>query len=120
MLGLQNQNSMAKRSIRIEIITDEVPEATSFVPPPARSLLSRLGGISAIETSTAATNLNNFMQPRRQKVIAPHTIGVAPIGLPTKRQRLRTKKGPRRVKKSAMQLDKEIDDYQALYNGVLF
>lgn len=40
-----------ERPIKIEIITDEVPEAqaTRRAPPTAPSLLSRLGGISTIE-----------------------------------------------------------------------
>jgi len=98
-----------KRPIKIEIITDTAVEARSSAPPPTPSLLSRLGGIAAVEGFTnlrpsATKNPLPPTQPRTQSAIATRK---APP-----RQRMRMKKGPRRVKKTAMQLDKEIDDYR--------
>jgi len=106
-----------KRPIKIEIITDDVPEAQARAPPAVPSLLSRLGGISAIGGSTnrplgtAVNSASPPTQPRRQSAIAAHAIRVAPTARP--RQKMRMKKGPRRVKKSAGQLDKEMEDYRA-------
>jgi len=106
-----------KRPIKIEIITDNVPEVQARAPPAAPSLLSRLGGITAIEGSTnrrqgaAVNSASPPTQPRRQNAIPARAIRVAPMAPP--RRKMRMKKGPRRVKKSATQLDKEMEDYRA-------
>lgn len=41
-----------ERPIKIEIITDDVPDSEARAPPAVPSLLSRLGGISAVQGST--------------------------------------------------------------------
>jgi len=110
-----------KRPIKIEIITDGVAEAQPQAPPAVPSLLSRLGGISAIEGSThhqRDSGLKIPTQPRKHK--APASNLIRPNVRVVPRQRVRTKKGPRRVKKSAMQLDKEMEEYRASATATAF
>jgi len=104
-----------KRPIKIEIITDDVPDSEARAPPAVPSLLSRLGGISAVQGSTHLqrnSSLNIPTQPRKHKLPASNpNVPNGPALMP--RQRVRTKKGARRVKKSVIQLDKEMEEYRA-------
>ncbi|TFK38002.1 hypothetical protein BDQ12DRAFT_606703 [Crucibulum laeve] len=124
-----------RRPIRIEIITDGPAAEVAPVLPQTPSLLNRMGvqvgnGIIAGTAKTTAPTSNpiRFGPPdaaRRPKPAAPTSINVTPATVPPRR--VRTKKGPKRLKKLQQQqqqqpkkkpltrddLDKEMDDYLA-------
>ncbi|KAL4249454.1 ALYREF mRNA export adapter [Abortiporus biennis] len=107
----------SRRPIKIEIVKDE-DITVSNAPPKVEvpSLLSRLGNITSTTVTKAIPS-----QPRKQVAPAQTPIparssnqSIASRLQP--RRKLRTKKGPRRVRKrplSAAQLDEEMEDYRA-------
>ncbi|EGN92864.1 hypothetical protein SERLA73DRAFT_190445 [Serpula lacrymans var. lacrymans S7.3] len=113
-----------RRPIKIEIIVDsQEPVRPSLTPPTAPSLLNRLGGVAATKAAAAAAVpppllplptgpiakvAPKLIQARKPKVIPVNSAAQAVVP-----HRVRQKKGPRRVKKSLAQLDKEMEDYRA-------
>ncbi|KAH7919047.1 hypothetical protein BV22DRAFT_1041269 [Leucogyrophana mollusca] len=107
-----------RRPIKIEIVVDSNDTVKSTTPatPATPSLLGRLGGI--------ASNINGFttgqkQQPSHEPIVpqpakplkpGPRQVHTNSVFQP----RIRQKKGPRRTKKkSAAQLDEEMDNYRA-------
>jgi len=98
-----------KHKLKIELVTDndEVSQQTTKEPPSAPpSLLSRISApfIRVVSDQapikTAATPLQ---QPAKRSAISIVVSG----------PRKRTKKGPKRVRKSLAQLDQEMEEYRA-------
>ncbi|KAF7984687.1 hypothetical protein HWV62_12972 [Athelia sp. TMB] len=101
-----------KRPIKIEIVTDGVPHASSPVASSGpRTLLSRLGSVAT------ASGPSSYGNPAPVKSTNGSSTASAPrqhvVNSQIKQARTRTKKGPRRVKKSLAQLDQEMEAYRA-------
>ncbi|KAH8987825.1 hypothetical protein EDB92DRAFT_1874310 [Lactarius akahatsu] len=93
-----------KHKLKIELVTDSdepLPEVVKEQP----SLLSRIAGTRPTSDPTPRDELP---APPPQRPVKKHTFSIAVSG-PKKR----TKKGPKRVKKSLAQLDQEMEDYRA-------
>ncbi|KAL4071428.1 hypothetical protein V8B97DRAFT_2007441 [Scleroderma yunnanense] len=117
-----------RRPIKIEIIVDSEAAAAAPKPTPQAqpSLLTRLGGIAAINgaphnaapTISAPNHAPNNVQAKTPpKPLAPRAVprpqtAPAPAPAPAAPRR-RQKKGPKRVKKSLTQLDQEMEEYRA-------
>ncbi|KAI6043913.1 hypothetical protein EDC04DRAFT_2646117 [Pisolithus marmoratus] len=108
-----------RRQIKIEVIVDSdevIPKAAAPSPP---SLLQRLGvappianpGNTMFAIPTPNRTPNNMQAKAPPKSLTarvasrPQTVAVMP--------RRRKKKGPKRVQKSVVQLDNEIEEYRA-------
>ncbi|KII87589.1 hypothetical protein PLICRDRAFT_42096 [Plicaturopsis crispa FD-325 SS-3] len=101
-----------RRPIKVEIVTDGVPQAARPPPQSTPSLLNRLGGIVNNQPPTVArpqagppTHAPTQPRSRQATKPAPHLANVP--------RKARQKKGPKRVKKSVAQLDAEMDDYRS-------
>ncbi|KAH9061105.1 hypothetical protein EDB87DRAFT_1611995 [Lactarius vividus] len=95
-----------RHKLKIELVTDTdepLPEAAKEQP----SLLSRIAGLRTRPASDPTPG-NELSAPPPQRPVKKHTISIA-VSSPKKR----TKKGPKRVKKSLAQLDQEMEDYRA-------
>ncbi|KAI0000182.1 hypothetical protein BJV74DRAFT_766950 [Russula compacta] len=114
-----------KHKLKIELVTDSdeftphtIKEQTNAPP----SLLSRIAGShikpasDQIPNNTAAVHpctpcegesLHHLSPPRQ------HPAKRSPISIVVSGPRKRTKKGPKRVKKSLAQLDQEMEEYRA-------
>ncbi|KAI9458676.1 hypothetical protein BJY52DRAFT_1268950 [Lactarius psammicola] len=96
-----------KHKLKIELVTDSdepLPEAVKEQQP---SLLSRISGLHTRPASDP-TPVNEHSAPPPQRPVKKHTFSIV-VSAPKKR----TKKGPKRVKKSIAQLDQEMEDYRA-------
>ncbi|KAH8101192.1 hypothetical protein BXZ70DRAFT_934862 [Cristinia sonorae] len=125
-----------RRPILIEIIKDEDDGNAPPMPPQPLSLLERMGGVggpqvngvapkaAAAPKANAANGAMNTIAARKQQQAAQRVQGLAQnqnaAAPAAPRQRTRTKKGPRRLKKALErkpvdkdQLDKEMEDYRA-------
>ncbi|THH28960.1 hypothetical protein EUX98_g5220 [Antrodiella citrinella] len=125
-----------RRPIMIEIIKDEDQTQVAPLQAPNRppSLLERLGGVLPLGNGTVPAPVPSQQHPKVQPVAAKaggmttiaarkqhqaaqrmqgvaahpaHQVAAAP------RQKVRAKKGPKRLKKTLEQLDSEMDDYRA-------
>ncbi|KAH9171369.1 hypothetical protein EDB89DRAFT_2070911 [Lactarius sanguifluus] len=93
-----------RHKLKIELVTDSdepLPEVVKEQP----SLLSRIAGTRPTSDPTPGDQLP---APPPQRPVKKHTFSIVVSG-PKKR----TKKGPKRVKKSLAQLDQEMEDYRA-------
>ncbi|GBE88613.1 hypothetical protein BKA93DRAFT_801971 [Sparassis latifolia] len=102
-----------KRPIKIEVVIDEDqrPQAAP-AKPQAPSLLQRLGAVvPPLARPAAAPILRSPIQKRGPQQAA--TPAAAAPRRPNAKEKLRIKKGPKRVKKSVAQLDQEMDEYRA-------
>ncbi|KAG5635091.1 hypothetical protein H0H81_012463 [Sphagnurus paluster] len=107
-----------RNPLKIEIITDGAPLKVAAGPPPARTLLARIG-----EKPKAAPNAAPAPPLKQQKARAhaqqKQHQDTVPAAIPVPPRRLRQKKGPKRIKKlqavnvTRDQLDKEMEDYRA-------
>ncbi|TFY77313.1 hypothetical protein EWM64_g6700 [Hericium alpestre] len=109
-----------RNRIKIEIILDSetpAPVPTLAAPAAPPSLLSRLGGTATFppkqppkqpNAPPVAKKMAFAPQPRPQ-LSNKTNVAQAAVG-PNRRKQ---KKGPKRVKKSVAQLDKEMEDYRA-------
>jgi THO complex subunit 4 len=98
-----------KHKLKIELVTDSdepLPEAVKEQP----SLLSRISGHTRPESNAIpSVELSTPPPQRPRKNHTPlHTPSIFVAG-PKKR----TKKGPKRIKKSVAQLDQDMEDYRA-------
>ncbi|KAI9438596.1 hypothetical protein H4582DRAFT_184044 [Lactarius indigo] len=94
-----------KHKLKIELVTDSdepLPEVVKEQP----SLLSRIAGLHTRPASDPTPGDELSAPPPRP--VKKHTFSIVVSG-PKKR----TKKGPKRVKKSLAQLDQEMEDYRA-------
>jgi len=100
-----------KHKLKIELVTDndevsQQPVKEQHNSPP--SLLSRISGLhtqaAPIKIPVAAAATHPPQQPVKKR---------APISVVVSGPRKRTKKGPKRVKKSLAQLDQEMEEYRA-------
>ncbi|EIW78353.1 hypothetical protein CONPUDRAFT_167377 [Coniophora puteana RWD-64-598 SS2] len=110
-----------RRPIKIEIIVDST--STSIAPatpaaPSAPTLLNRIGGINKPANPSIASRIGapvgvvpavNGTLQTKARAVPQVRVGSAASGP----RRLRTKKGPKRVKKSVEQLDQDMDEYVA-------
>ncbi|KAF9239883.1 hypothetical protein BU15DRAFT_87883 [Melanogaster broomeanus] len=115
-----------RRPIKIEIVVDSNNAVVK--PPPAQkqpSLLSRLGGMVATNTAHAipAQNHTPNGNPAATSFLYTHAFSCSPRKLPAPRAarsapvavvpRRRYQKGPRRLKKTLDQLNREMEEYRA-------
>jgi THO complex subunit 4 len=97
-----------KHKLKIELVTDNdepLPQAVTSKEQP--SLLSRISGPQARSASDLTPSKGPATPPpqRPAKNLTPTIFVAGP--------KKRTKKGPKRVKKSVAQLDQEMEDYRA-------
>ncbi|KAL5480978.1 hypothetical protein ACEPAI_9919 [Sanghuangporus weigelae] len=105
-----------KRLITVEVILDrdsEVPTTTnarntSTAPEKPRSLFDRLGPPSTSPAPTPKANGVSTSKHRTAPKASRRPAAPAPV---TPALRKRTKKGPKRVKKSLADLDREMEEY---------
>ncbi|KIP04738.1 hypothetical protein PHLGIDRAFT_129323 [Phlebiopsis gigantea 11061_1 CR5-6] len=103
----------SRRPIKIEIIKDEDPTAkVAPAPPQVPSLLQRLqtGGSAPVKQAPQASK----KRVPQTHAPAPTTVHATPRTVANAARKPRKKKGPKRVKKTAAQLDAEMEDYRAL------
>jgi THO complex subunit 4 len=100
-----------KHKLKIELVTDNdelSPETTKEQPNTPPSLLSRIAGpriqVASVQAPNNAATTQPPQHPAKRKSAIPIVVS-AP--------RKRTKKGPKRVKKSLAQLDQEMEEYRA-------
>ncbi|EIN08453.1 hypothetical protein PUNSTDRAFT_144039 [Punctularia strigosozonata HHB-11173 SS5] len=103
-----------KNPIKIEIIVDGTPGTLATPTPLQPSLLSRLGGPGPAPRSP--TTPRNPLMTAVPPSLKPKQQLRTPIGPAGRRRHL--KKGAKRVKKTAAQLDQDMDDYRAGSHGV--
>ncbi|KAG9313555.1 hypothetical protein JVU11DRAFT_5882 [Chiua virens] len=102
-----------RRPIKIEIVVDTTNVTVNAPPVQTQpSLLGRLGAAALANPPLPTSQPGHVpngnpapQSPRKQRPVSSAPLAVAP--------RRRTKKGPRRVKKTLAQLDQEMDDYRA-------
>jgi len=109
------------RPIKIEIIVDSNLTSTASATPSAPSaptLLNRIGGITKPANPSIASRIGapvgvapaaNGTLQMKARAVQQVRVGSAASGP----RRLRTKKGPKRIKKSVEQLDQDMDEYVA-------
>ena len=118
-----------RRPIKIEIIVDSsvIPTAVataSAATPQAPTLLNRIDGAKPVASIAhrigpqvaSAPAANGPSLPTKARALPQVKVGGAGSATSGPR-RLRTKKGPRRVRKSVEQLDQDMDEYVAARNG---
>jgi len=118
-----------RKAIRIEILVDNINTASASAPallrvaqpPKPKSLFDRIQGQPAQDRSLNQRTVTfapapqvHQQAPARQRPVPAQNPSAVQQGFAATRTRakLRTKKGPRRVKKSVADLDKEMEQYR--------
>jgi THO complex subunit 4 len=103
-----------KHKLKIELVTDgdeptvQTTKDQSNTPP---TLLSRIAGPLKQQVASGQVPNNPAATQTPQHPVKSSRISATPIVVSAPRKR--TKKGPKRVKKSLAQLDQEMEEYRA-------